>query len=164
MWWQRHLYQNILFWKQMSNFGVLLWQSDFTFVTVKHVIFPLDCHSWHIFALVSLHLHISTQNFAKFHFFISVTIPSMPSKYLKLATAPYIIWVKFWISIFSYVKTPIVSSGFRLSICWKNIMTNTVIWQEQLFINLVEGKTKIWLIRVDWFRPEAGNKWCDWVR
>ena len=49
--------------------GILPWQLYFTSVTVMLVIFPLICHYWQIFALVSLHLHIKTHNFAKFHFF-----------------------------------------------------------------------------------------------
>ena len=44
--------------KAMSWLGVVPWQSHFTLVTFKHLIFALNCHYWPNFALISLHLHI----------------------------------------------------------------------------------------------------------
>ena len=42
--------------KTSATKGVLPWQSRFTFVTFKQLTFPLNCHYWSNFALVSLHI------------------------------------------------------------------------------------------------------------
>ena len=44
--------------KLSSTKGVLPWQSCFTIVTFKHLIFTLNCNYWSKFAPVRLHLHI----------------------------------------------------------------------------------------------------------
>ena len=70
--WIRHwlIYQSTQTTAEYNSWmGDLPWQSNFTFVTFKHLFFPHNCHDLSKFALVILQLHIYAQNFAKFYFF-----------------------------------------------------------------------------------------------
>ena len=68
--------------------GLLPWQSHFTFVTFKHLIFSLICHYWPNFC--SPQCSPSHLNFVKFHFFTlnRVLLPRFP----KYQYAPVSKW------------------------------------------------------------------------
>ena len=128
VWWQRHLYQNVLFeskwpiWRcycdnitsHLSKLSTL-----FSHFTVIDGIFLLSWVFIIIFKLKILQSFISSflSPFAKDQYALQISETGNSSIYhlSKILDQHILLCLE-----------TIVSSGFRLTICWKNIVTNTV--------------------------------------